>query len=122
MMTDTKTYKEMYEGRITFIDPSYGGAGIEDEVPIYYRGDVGFEITHTNKLAQDKPTVLIMIPYDEILNETGENCYLKRLRYYLNNMPNDTKTYKLLIEVGGQEPQTGITFVGEQLTRVVELL
>lgn len=98
MMTDTKTYKEMYEGRITFIDPSYGGAGIEDEVPIYYRGDVGFEITHTNKLAQDKPTVLIMIPYDEILNETGENCYLKRLRYYLNNMPNDTKTYKEMYE------------------------
>ena len=32
MMTDTKTYKEMYEGRITFIDPSYGGAGIADEV------------------------------------------------------------------------------------------
>ena len=50
MMTDTKTYKEMYEGRITFIDPSYGGAGIEDEVPIYYRGDVGFEITHTKSL------------------------------------------------------------------------
>ncbi len=71
--------------------------GKKDWDPTYYNGNVGFRITATHKLAQDKPTVTIMLPIDSILNdydEMKEGILMKRLKYYLLNMQNDTSTYK----------------------------
>ena len=92
MENDTHTYTEMYNGRIEI---DYGRPEpMIDFVPIYYRDDIGFEITGTHKLAQDKPTVTIMIPYDRIFNYTEGVMHVKRLKYYLQQMQNDTATYK----------------------------
>ena len=66
MQNDTATYKEMYEGSMTIIG---SGFKIDDYSPVYYNGDIGFEITLTHKLAQDKPTVTIIIPYDMIIRD-----------------------------------------------------
>ena len=63
MEPNTTTYKEMYEGSMTVVDPAhptippYG-----DYNSTYYNESIGFEISTTHKLAQDKPTVVISIP------------------------------------------------------------
>ncbi len=62
METNTKTYKEMYEGRI-FVHPYQGTMSpYEDMDNTYYREDIGYRIEKTHKLAQDKPTITISIP------------------------------------------------------------
>ena len=62
METNTKTYKEMYEGRM-FVYPYQGTmAPYEDMDSTYYREDIGYRIERTHKLAQDKPTITISIP------------------------------------------------------------
>lgn len=58
----TGTYKEMYEGCIVIEDPASGMPPVMGYDPIYYHDDIGFEISRTHKLAQDKPTVVINIP------------------------------------------------------------
>ncbi len=65
MEPNTSTYKEMYEGYIRIVDPTKNNmeyAETEDWCPTYYYQNIGFTITATHKLAQDKPTVLITIP------------------------------------------------------------
>lgn len=63
MQANTTTYKEIYEGSMLVRDPSH--PSLEpylDYNATYYRDDVGYEITTTHRLAQDKPTVLVSIP------------------------------------------------------------
>ena len=68
MEPNTQTYEEMYSGRLVYRDPAHPDRlPMPDYNPTYYRENVGFEITATHKLAQDKPTVPIIIPYDRIL-------------------------------------------------------
>ncbi len=63
MDPNTSTYGIMYSGGMTVIDPEYPSMPpYTDFSPIYYHGSVGFEISTTHKLAQDKPTVVISIP------------------------------------------------------------
>ena len=62
MQANTTTYREMYEGKIIIEQESSNLEPVIDYEPIYYHGDIGFEITLTHKLAQSKPTVKIMIP------------------------------------------------------------
>ncbi len=67
MEPNTTTYKEMYEGSMIIVDPAHPGMlPYEDYDATYYREDVGFEITPTHKLAQDKPTVTVRIPTDRL--------------------------------------------------------
>ena len=59
----TTTYKAMYEGLMIVDDPSHPGMDPWTAYePTYYHEDIGFTITLTHKLAQDKPTVVIAIP------------------------------------------------------------
>ena len=53
----------MYEGVINVfsVNNSY-----RDYDSTYYNGKIGFSITETDKLAKDKPTIVISIPYDMI--------------------------------------------------------
>ncbi len=63
MEPNTTTYTEMYNGSMTVVDPSHPTMEpYVDHSSIYYNGSVGFEITTTHKLAQDKPTVTVIIP------------------------------------------------------------
>ena len=61
MEANTKTYKEMYEGRM-FVIPYVNMEPYEDFDSTYYREDIGYRIERTHKLAQDKPTITISIP------------------------------------------------------------
>ena len=63
MESDTVAYKAMYEGSMRIEDPAHPTMEpYVDYSSIYYNESVGFEITTTHKLAQDKPTVVISIP------------------------------------------------------------
>ena len=65
LLTDNNstTYRLMYEGRMWITDPAHPSMEpYEDYSSVYYYGDIGFEITMTHKLAQDKPTIVINIP------------------------------------------------------------
>lgn len=67
MDVNTSTYNEMYDGLLYVVDPaSPGSPSTECSDPIYYNDTVGFQITKTHKLAQDKPTVLLMIPLTDL--------------------------------------------------------
>ena len=72
METNTKTYKEMYEGRV-LVHPYQGTMSpYEDMDNTYYREDIGYRIEKTHKLAQDKPTITISIPVKHLgITETG---------------------------------------------------
>lgn len=104
MDLNTVTYTEMYNGRLRLHDPdSPGLPPFEDENPTYYSGDIGFEIRVTHKLAQDMPTITVIIP-NEILfkdlygkGKRGEQA-MKRLKYYLQHMEESTVTYKEMYE------------------------
>ncbi|MBR2347113.1 MAG: ABC-ATPase domain-containing protein [Clostridia bacterium] len=63
MEPNTTTYKAMYEGSMTIVDPSHPTMEpYVDYSSTYYNENIGFDISTTHKLAQDKPTVLITIP------------------------------------------------------------
>ncbi len=63
MDINTTTYKAMYDGSMIVIDPNYPTMEpYVDYSSVYYNESVGFEISTTHKLAQDKPTVTISIP------------------------------------------------------------
>jgi len=94
MQTDTITYKEIYDGHMVIHDPNFPIPPYQDFSSVYYNGDIGFEITETHKLAKDKPTVTIIIPYDKIICDLEGEMPMKRLKYYLHQMQNDTATYK----------------------------
>ncbi len=61
MEANTKTYKEMYEGRM-LVKPYNNIMPYEDFDSTYYRDDIGYRFERTHKLAQDKPTITISIP------------------------------------------------------------
>lgn len=67
MENNTATYREMYEGPLSVWDPNLppimgSNPSMEQEPTYYYNDDFGFSISGTHKLAQDKPTVVCMIP------------------------------------------------------------
>ncbi len=63
MESNTTTYKAIYEGSMTIVDPAHPTMEpYVDYSSTYYNESVGFDISTTHKLAQDKPTVVISIP------------------------------------------------------------
>lgn len=99
MDLNTATYNEMYEGSITVIDPEREWAPpINESDPTYYKGQIGFKITATHKLAQDKPTVTVIIPADYILDDKRRCDAMVRLKRYLRDMDENTSTYKEMYE------------------------
>ena len=92
---NTTTYRPIYEGVIFIKDPEKPTLDpYMDYSNVYYRDHIGFEITGTHKLAQDKPTITIIIPWDQLIPNTEGDLFMKRLKYYLQRMQNDTATYK----------------------------
>ena len=77
MEPNTTTYKAMYEGTMIVSDPSH--PTIEpwpDNDPVYYNERVGFEISVTHKLAQDKPTITVRIPCELLGLDVSEGGFL----------------------------------------------
>ena len=99
MDLNTATYNEMYEGSMIVIDPEREWAPpVRESDPTYYRGEIGFKITATHKLAQDKPTVTVIIPADRFLDDKRRSDAMVRLKRYLRNMEESTSTYKEMYE------------------------
>ncbi len=65
MEPNTATYTEMYNGKM-LIDDGTAREPYEDNSEIYYYDDIGFEISYTNKLLKDRPTVKIAIPAERL--------------------------------------------------------
>ena len=99
MDLNTATYSEMYEGSMIVIDPEREWAPpVRESDPTYYRGEIGFKITATHKLAQDKPTVTVIIPADYILDDKRRCDAVIRLKRYLREMEESMSTYKEMYE------------------------
>lgn len=99
MEPSTQTYREMYEGQMTVIDPARPGIPpTPDYDPTYYSGSIGYHISATHKLAQDKPTVTVILPPDLLFAKDKGDINLKRLKYYLLQMETNTSTYKEMYE------------------------
>lgn len=61
MKPTSETYEEMYEGRLC--EPSsVGGDPIVHNQALYWDGEIGYEITKSNRLELSRPTVTIHIP------------------------------------------------------------
>ena len=94
MNNDTVTYSEMYNGKIHLIDEWYQA---EDYDTNFYRNDIGYFISETNKNSLDKPTITISIPHKLLFSiEAGER--MKRLKYLLLQMESTTSNYKEIYE------------------------
>lgn len=95
MLPHTTTYKEIYEGTITVIDPDCPTMPpFDDFDSTYYKENIGFEISRTHKLALDKPTLVISIPCDtlgiDIPNKSLETVVsdfcLRELKKYIDEL------------------------------------
>ena len=70
MKPASETYEEMYEGKMyeTFMDKD----PIVHNHAMYWDGEIGYEVTKSNRLELSKPTVTIHIPMKQLkLEETG---------------------------------------------------
>lgn len=67
MKSTSETYEEVYEGKLyeTFIDKD----PIVHNQAIYWDGEIGYEITKSNRLELSKPTVTIHIPLKRLRME-----------------------------------------------------
>ena len=90
---NTTTYKQIYEGSMIVEDPAHPSIlPYTDYNATYYSESVGFEITATHKLAQDKPTVTISIPCERLgLEESDKSMecviadfYLREFKRYID--------------------------------------
>ena len=73
MEANTTTYREMYEGSMIIDDPAHPTIlPYKDHSSVYYNERVGYEISVTHKLAQDKPTIVISIPCDMLGINTSD--------------------------------------------------
>ena len=119
----TETYDKIYTGPMVYIA---GGLETMDYDNCYYNGNVGFEFGTTHKLAQSRPTVTVIVPFDSILrgddgfpvssalsayfDEKGKALYeqrridLKRLYYILRNQNDKNNLYAPLKRVIPTEP------------------
>ena len=89
MEANTKTYKEMYEGRM-LVKPYNNIMPYEDFDSTYYRDDIGYRFERTHKLAQDKPTITISIPVKYLgITETsvaGADYCLRAFLTYIDEL------------------------------------
>ena len=84
----------MYDGEMTVIDPDNTFAPPDTCYdPTYYFGKIGYKITATHKLAQDKPTVTVIIPSEYILASKRRSDIVQRLKSYIRGMEENTSTY-----------------------------
>lgn len=64
MRPASATYEEMYEGKM--VEPAGDRDPIEHNHAVYWDGEIGYEITKSNRLDLSKPTITIHIPVKDI--------------------------------------------------------
>ncbi len=94
MEPNTHTYEEMYNGNIVYLDPARPGVPpMSDCDPTYYSGDVGFVFTGTHKLGQDKPTVTVKIPVEQlgvdVYTAAAADFCLREFKKYIDELNAD---------------------------------
>lgn len=91
MENDTATYQAMYEG--IAVNPSKTPGNPTDSAiveydPKYWSGDVSFEISATNKLKKDRPTLLLSIPAERLgitdSSTAAADCCLRAFLPYID--------------------------------------
>lgn len=96
MENDTATYQKMYEG-ITVNPPKAPGnptdSAIVEYDPKYWSGDVAFEISATNKLKKDRPTLTLRIPAEKLgitdSSTAAADCCLRAFLPYIDALNGD---------------------------------
>lgn len=88
---NTTTFNAIYDGFMSVYDPESPNITPWPEYdPTYYVGDVGFSFSTTHKLAQDKPTVTVIIPTDMLPSDSvcdaAADFYLRELSRYLDEL------------------------------------
>lgn len=91
MDPNTATYTAMYDGRMNVVDPNYPEMDptlLFD--PTYYSGEIGFRISATHKLAQDRPTVVVQIPAEMLGIREGSaavaDFFLRECKPYIDEL------------------------------------
>lgn len=83
------TYADMYDGPMRVVPPN-GLTPWGDRCPVYYNGEVGFDISHTHKLAQDKPTLTCCIPTEKLgidtFTATAADFCLREFGRYIDEL------------------------------------
>ncbi len=122
MENNTTTYSEMYNAEVLVVDPERPWAQPEKcSDPIYYNGDIGFKITGTHKLAQDKPTIVCNIPlerlgivdtsrFNALMTAAADHCLRKFAPYidelnaelYNRSRPDNENGKYYLYHLGGE--------------------
>jgi len=97
MQNTEASFTGMYEG-VMLVHNNTNMPPITAYDSVYYDDNIGFEIKRTHKLAQDKPTISVIIPCDIITGQNEGEMPLKRLKHYLLNMEPNTTTYKEMYE------------------------
>lgn len=74
MKPTSETYEEMYEGKMyeTFLDKD----PIVHNHAMYWDGEIGYEITKSNRLELSRPTVTIHIPLKDLKLEGANTAAL----------------------------------------------
>ncbi|MDF2685631.1 MAG: ATPase of the class-like protein, partial [Clostridia bacterium] len=91
LLPNNTTYKEMYEGFMIVHDPNYPTMlPVEAYEATYWREDIRYDIEHTHKLAQDKPTITIGIPaamlnIDSFCTAAADFC-LRAFKPYIDEL------------------------------------
>ena len=77
MKPDSETYEDMYEGKMyeSFMDKN----PIVHNHAVYWDGEIGYEITKSNRLELSKPTVAIHIPMKQFQAEEMDTAALDYL-------------------------------------------
>jgi len=88
---NTTTFNALYNGYMLVFDPECPNVTPWPEYdPTYYQGDIGFSFSTTHKLAQDKPTVTVMIPIDRLpsdnTSDAAADFYLRAFSRYIEEL------------------------------------
>ena len=110
MEPNTTTYKAMYEGSMTIVDPASTMPAYVDYSSTYYNESIGFDISTTHKLAQDKPTVVISIPCatlgidipDKSTESVEADFCLRAFKKYIDEHPTECAGCGVMIAFSGE--------------------
>lgn len=126
MENDTATYREMYEGLMVNPPGTPGNptsTAIEEYDPNYWLDDVSYEISTTNKLKRDRPTVTLRIPANRLgitySSAAAADCCLRAFAPYIDALnselynrsrPDEENGKYILYRPGGEILQRNSAF------------
>ena len=89
-----RSFVQVYNGLIHVNDPINPNAAYTASDNLYFSEDASFLISQTDRFQDDRATVSIQIPIEQIIR--SEKPELKRLKHYLQNMKQNESTFNQL--------------------------